>query len=143
MHIMQENHAIKAQLISLLSWSVSCFHSNPLLLKPHNLTLSCSQPRSSSPVLKHPPLAFPLLLGPSPGRLLQENHQVTNWQHTPTLLSTPQHQNIVPPCPRQLPQLPHCRKGLPPSLAYTHSLSGLPHSALGYHKQYQVPVISS
>ena len=63
----------KPSSISSLSWSISCSCSNPLLLKPHNwlltpetLILSCSQLRSSSPVLKHPPLAFPPPSWPQP-----------------------------------------------------------------------------
>ena len=118
--------------IRSLSWSISCFHRNPLLPKPHSrvlpletLTLSSSQPRSSSPVLKHPPLAFPLL-SPHPGRLLQWNHQATNQQAHPCSAihtTAPEHHTSLPAAAALVAPL---QERPSPSPAYTHCFFGPP-----------------
>ena len=142
--ITQENHTIKAQLNQLMELVHQLLPQQPPAAQATQQATHARNPNSELlpaeeqfPSAQVPSLSLPLLLGPSPERLLWGNHQVTKLQCTPALLCTPQHQNIASPCSWHLPQLLHHRIGLPPSLAYTNSLSGLPHSGWGHHKQYQ------
>ena len=109
MHIMQENHAIKAQLnqltdlvcqlIQQLVPATQATQQATYARNPHSELLPAKEQFPSTQ-----PLAFPLPLGPSPEKLFQRNHQAASWQCTPALLCKPQHLNTVPPCQQHLPQ---------------------------------------
>ena len=138
----------RPSLVSSLTWSVSCSHSNPLLPKP------CSQ---DAPTLNpHPELLpveeqFPGAQASSPSLPPPSWSQAR--EATPgeppsglpvgqpsTVVHTTAPEHHLPTWPQQLPPLPQCRKGLHPSPAYIHDLSGLPPSAWGHckwHTQHQ------
>ena len=143
MCIMQENHAIKAQLTELV---------HQLLLQQPPAAQASQQgtpTRNPHPELltaeEHFPSAQATSLSHSPPSWLQPS-KATPGEPSSDQLAVHLHSTIhttALECHASLPQLPPHRKDLLPSLAYTHSLFGLPHSAWGHHKQYQVPVSSS